>query len=32
VDNVPLVDWWPLQPPDAVQLSALLAFHFKVAA
>lgn len=30
VDRVPLVGWPPLQPPDAVQLWAEVAFHFKV--
>jgi len=29
-DSVPLVDCVPLHPPEAVQLAALLAFHFKV--
>ncbi len=30
VARVPLVGWVPLQPPEAVQLSAPLALHFKV--
>jgi hypothetical protein len=32
VFRVPLVGWGPLQPPDAVQLFALSAFHFSVVA
>jgi hypothetical protein len=32
VDTVPLVGCVPLQPPDAVQLCAEVAFHFKVVA
>jgi hypothetical protein len=31
VDKLPEVGWEPLHPPDAVQLSAPLAFHVKVA-
>jgi hypothetical protein len=30
VVTVPLVGWLPLQPPDAVQVSAYLALHCKV--
>ncbi len=30
VETVPLVAWVPLQPPEAVQLRALTALHFKV--
>jgi len=31
VDNVPVVGWLPLQPPEAIQLWALFTFHVNVA-